>query len=296
MTAPAAMTEHLTDNELAALVEHGPRGVDRSVVEHVADCGECREALIMASDVKQQMEMEHNVEHGEFGRGRGAWKVFASAAALAAALFVVFGGPLRERWFGPKGTEALAEASKGVELRATAGRLSGFPYQRWQTMRGGDAEDEDLSFWKIEPVAVKVLRDPEADPHATGVAYLIRKANVNDRANFGGSIPFLEKALATAKPEERSAVVNDLAVALIASGSDADLARALTLLEEQWRKEQTPEIAFNRATVLYHQNRDKEAVAAWDDYLRLDSTSEWAVEARKNRDTLLQLNPELRSP
>ena len=85
-------------------------------------------------------------------------------------------------------------------------------------------------------------------------------------------------------------------MALIARGSNDDFARALTLLEEQWRKKQTPEIAFNRATVLYYQNRDKEALAAWDDYLRLDSTSEWAAEARKNRNTILQLNPELRSP
>jgi hypothetical protein len=292
MNAPLEMTEHISDNELAAIVEHGIKRADRQVVEHLAECGECSEALMMASDVDQEMRTQDNVEH--FRGGRAGWKVLASAAALAAALFVVFGAPLREKWFGAKGTEALAEASKGVAKRITAGRLSDFPYQKWQPMRGGDAEDPDLALLRVQAEAAKILGDPDADPHATGVAYLIRR-EPGSRA-MADVRPYFEKALAAAAPEERAAVVNDFAVALIDRGADADLARAWTLLEEQWRREQTPEIAFNRATVLYHQGKEKEALAAWDDYLRLDSTSEWAAEARKNRNTILELNPELRSP
>lgn len=247
----------------------------------------------MASDVKQQMEAEHNVEHGEFGRGRGSWKMFASAAALAAALFIVFGGPLRERWFGPTGTEALAEASKAVELRATEGRLSGFPFQVRSNKRG-NPEDQEFSQYQVDGVVAKILREPEADPHATGVAYLVRGGG---KGRPSATVTaYFEKALAEAKPDERAAVLNDFAVALMAQGGDAELARALTLLEEQWRKDKTPEIAFNRALVLQHMGRDREAVAAWDDYVKLDSNSQWAEDARKQKAWILDLNPQLGSP
>jgi tetratricopeptide (TPR) repeat protein len=290
MTAPLEMTDHITDNELAGIVEHGIRRADRRTVRHLAECGECNEALMMASEIEQQMQAEDGVERPEFGGGRAWWKVAASAAALAAGLFVVFGAPLREKWFGPKGTEALAEASEGVRERATAGRLSGFPYQDWSPKRGAE-DDDDFAFLRIEPAAAKVLRDPEADPHATGVAYLVRKTEERARTSYATSVAYLEKALAKAEPEERAAVVNDLAVALLGAGSDADLARALQLLEEQWRNEQTPEIAFNRAVALEHQGRYKEAVAAWDAYLRLDPDSQWAAEAKRRKGYLLDLNP-----
>jgi tetratricopeptide (TPR) repeat protein len=288
MTAPAAMTEHLTDNELAALVEHGPKGVDRSVVEHVADCGECREALTMASDVKQQMEAEHNVEHGEFGRGRGAWKVFASAAALAAALFVVFGGPLRERWFEPHGVDALVKTARTMRFRPTEGRLSGdFPYKEHSRKRGPKPEDESFEEVTVAYETAKVQSDPKASAHAVGVAYLIRK---NKRSE---AISSLEKALASATPEKRPAIANDLAVALIERGSTEDLIQVLALLEKQ---KVTPQVAWNRALALDHLGRSAEAKLAWEEYLKLDPDSEWANEVKTKYLPFLELNPELRSP
>jgi hypothetical protein len=282
--------EHLTDNDLAVLAEHGPERVDRNMVEHVAECGDCRDALMMISDVRAEMNEADNVVDGDFGEGRKWWKVFASAAALAAALFIVFGAPLRERWFGPSGTELLAEASKSVPKRATEGRLSGFPFQERQTMRGGDKpEEDDFSLLQVEAAAAKVLRDATADPHGAGVAYLVRDGRAR-----GGTEPvvLLEKALAKATPEERPAVANDLAVALIARGGDADLERAIELTKDL----KTPEAAFNRSKALEFLGRDREALAAYDAYLEIEQDPQWMAEAQKSRRMLLQLNPELGRP
>lgn len=290
MTAPLEMTEHISDSELAAMVEYGPERVERRVVEHVADCGECREALMMASEIREEMAAEENVKHGDFGGGSGTrWKVLASAAALAAALFVVFGAPLRERWFGAKGTEALAQASRTVRYRATEGRLSGFPYQERRVMRGAKPGEEDLSLYQVEAAAAKILRDPEKDLHAVGVAYLVMSG---EKRTYIDNVGVLERALAKASPDERAAVANDLAVALIARGSDADLERAVALT----RNLQTPEAAFNHAKALELLGRNKEALAAYDAYLKVETDPQWIKEGQKNRDFLLQLNPQLGSP
>jgi tetratricopeptide (TPR) repeat protein len=289
------MNEHLTDNEIAAVVQRGLERAERRTVEHLADCGDCNEAFMMASEITHDMAAEENVHHADFGenRGRGWWKVLASASALAAALFIVFGAPLREQWFGSRGTEALADASKMVEKRSTDGRLSGFPFQVRRTLRSGNPEDAELAQYQVDAAAAKILREPDSDPHATGVAYLLRGGGGRP---YSGVTAYFEKALAEATPEERPAVVNDYAVALLAQGGDADLAQALSLLEGQWRKEPTPEVAFNRAVALERLGRDKEAVAAWDDYLKLDSNSQWAEEARSRKALMLELNPQLGRP
>lgn len=288
MTAPLEMTEHISNNDLAAFVEHGRKR--RRVMKHLAECGECNEALMVASEVRQEMSEGGEVVRPEFGGGRG-WKVLASAAALAAGLFIVFSGPLRERLFESRGIEALVNTTKTMRLRPVVGRLAGdFPYKEpFSPKRGGTTpEDVDLEEYRVNYEVGKVQSDPKAGAHAVGVSFLLLK---NKRSE---AIRALEQALANATPEERPAIANDLAVALIERGGTEDLEQALALLEKE---NVTPQVAWNRALALDRAGRYAEAKRAWEAYLKLDPDSPWANEVKtKHLPLLLELNPELRRP
>ena len=50
--------------------------------------------------------------------------------------------------------------------------------------------------------------------------------------------------------------------------------------DRAWSMEQSPEIAWNRALARELLEQKQEAIAAWNEYLKLDSDSAWAREAR----------------
>ncbi|HYO76939.1 MAG TPA: zf-HC2 domain-containing protein, partial [Thermoanaerobaculia bacterium] len=225
MNAPAVMnTDCPTDNEIAAFIDGRLTDSARSaVIEHLAGCGDCRSLVLDANDFAAMLEttdeessaviVDDNVTQGDFEPRRSGWKVALSVAALAAGLFVVFGGPL-EHLFGKSDIEKLAEVAAGVPKRTMAGRLSGFPYQKYAPMRGGKKEDAvddaDVQMYKLQAEAARIHSDAKADPHATGVAFLAVGG-----PNLRYAIEPLTEALRTAKPEERPAIANDLAVALL---------------------------------------------------------------------------------
>lgn len=125
-----------------------------------------------------------------------------------------------------------------------------------------------------------------ADQHAEGVAQLLAG---HPRA----ALPIL---MAEAEKSNRGEAWSNLAAALhetamrdnapeLLAESLAASDRALSL------QPQSPEALFNRAIVIDHLGLRDDAREAWDRYLAIDSTSEWADEARTHSNALQPVEP-----
>lgn len=273
MTAPDLMT-HPTDETLAAFVDDTlHRNERRTVMQHLAACGECRTLVLDVHDVQAMDEEAGNVVAF---RRQGGWRVAAASIAVAAGLVVVFSGPIREWAFGAS-MDDLVAASEALATRPTQGRLAGdFPHRDAEPVYRGPAAEEgdyDPQLYKVEREVARLESAIWRDPHKLGVAYLL--AGDRDRA--------IESLRAAA--QTNPAVNVDLAAALLARARPADLAEALALS----RRSDAPEALWNRAVALAKLNRDDEAIAAWTAYLNVDSSSKWAEEARREIARLEQL-------
>jgi tetratricopeptide (TPR) repeat protein len=302
------MTAHLNDETLAAYIDNRLDSQTRQpVTEHLASCGECREIVLLTAAFQAEEKKSANVTRGTFGTRSG----LAAAALAAAATIVILAQPgslfVRDRfekilkipklgweWTmnvlqpGP-GVDDLVGASQGVRERPSDGRLTGgFAYgSKPTTMRGGaEAENEDLSA-KVKLFEIRAeLEDARRDPHALGIARLLTaekgKKDVSDAVNA------LEIAHSRASGTKRDAIATDLAAALIArarwSGDAKDQERALVLSNEVLQRQpQSPEALWNRAVALQLLQQKREALAAFDGYLQVDSDSPWAKEARDRK-------------
>jgi hypothetical protein len=270
MTAPMMMNnDHPTEETLAAFVDDRlDAATRRTVTEHVAECGDCRELVLMANDFEVS-EAPSNVTHGMFGGRR--WIAAAGLAAAAViAVFVLRPSPL----FAPDMRDVMNAANVAAK-RPGEGRLARFPYMPSKSVMRGDEEPPDFGGkGQAELLDVASHLDESSDPHVIGVISLF--------TDFADPVAELKKAYATGKDRDAAAI--DYAAALIARGSDYQ--RALELSEEVLQRTKSPEAAWNRAVALTRLERDKEAIRAWDDYLKLDSTSQWAEEAKRKQHDL----------
>ncbi|MEA2463519.1 MAG: hypothetical protein QOJ98_1266, partial [Acidobacteriota bacterium] len=206
---------------------------------------------------------------------RTGWRVALASAAVAAGLVVVFGPMIRTRLTGPS-VETVVAAGEKSPYRPSPGRLSiEVPYKRPKpVLRNGGGEEPPLVDSEVPSEVYGVVEDLEAanrpDPHARGVAYLMEFKPKE-------AIPHLREA---AKTDQ--AAITDLAAALIASGGDEELTEAIKLSEGS----RTPTALWNRAMALHNLRDEKSALQAWKDYLAVDPTSPWAVEAREKMQDL----------
>jgi len=277
MTAPDVMTVHPTDETLAAFIDDRLNTQQkRAVIEHLADCDECRTFLNDVSDIKAMDEAEGNVV--EMPK-RASWRVAAASLAVAAGLVVVFGATTIREWaWGPSVDEVVAAGAQ-LDRRPTKGRLSvELPHKEAKSTNRGSGAPEVPVFNPELPLAVNdVLGDfyeaKRPDPHAFGLAQLMA-------GDYKQAIPELEKA---AKTDEKAKI--DLAAALLARGGDNDYEKALELSQQS----NTPEALWNRAVALTYLQRDKEALAAWKAYVAVDPSSDWGKEAQREIDNLEDL-------
>lgn len=271
------MTECPSAEMIAAFVEGRLTGSARGeVVEHLAECGDCRDLVNDVVDFQSEEEPAE-VARPQFGRKRFA--AVAASVAAAAALIALFATPLRERIFGG-GMSSLVEATKSVSVRPTEGRLSGdFDYKRpKERFRGADEENTQL--WPVMAEAAELESARRRDLHALGVAHLY--LGHTDQA-----VAELRRAMQDADDEDdRTAIAVDLAAALIARRHEGDAAEAYALIEGVWSKQKTAAVAWNRAAALEALHRDADAIRAWDAYLQLDPNSDWSKEAKQTRDAL----------
>jgi CHAT domain-containing protein/tetratricopeptide (TPR) repeat protein len=205
---------------------------------------------------------------------RLAWAIGAIAALVALTAISVL--VLRSRANG------LAELADAVgDHRPVEPRLSGgfryAPASRTRSAESATASpsaDVRIAVGRLEKRA-SVRSSPDA-MGALGVAYLVS----GDAAR---AVPALEEAIDLARPAAGS--LSDLAAAYLVRASAPhqaqDLVRALTFAERAVLADpRKAEAWFNRALALEALSLNAGAHNAWQAYLRVDSTSGWADEAR----------------
>lgn len=306
MMAPIAMTSCPTAETLASFVDDRlDADTRRAVIEHMAECAECRDAVLTADEFRSAETTDDAEVNGSPSRFGSRFGYTIAALAAAAAVALLFIQPIHERLFGPSGMNALVAASEDLTYRPSDGRLAGgFPYKPpKERMRSGESADVEAS---LQYAALKVLaeavKDGDGTTRAAGedarpaaAAYLF----LGDHEELDAAVTTLEEELlrrtrasdiATAlQLANDQPLLVDLSAAYLArgtwTGDEADFRRARAAAERAWALQRTPEAAWNRAAAAERLALDglvpnEEAARAWEEYLALDPSSEWAEEAR----------------
>lgn len=304
MTAPIVLMPCPSQEALAAFVDGRLSPEEHAeVISHLASCADCRDLVLLAIDFQKSEGGEmanENVAPSATGSlvpppnvvpfGR---RILQYSAALAVAAAVVFAFLQYNR----PGIDDLVAASAKQDERAFDGRLSGgFGYGTPPVRtRGSDDPNPDLSKYDVTAVAYELAEDRDAHRRGIGLLFVAKELDQGSATFRDQGITALDEALKQ-KPDDPGRM-NDLAVALLDRGAKGDYERALELTKRAWSLEPTPEAAWNRALAMDRNQKYADAVQAWDDYLKIDSSSPWATEARENRKEAqeslepLQMNP-----
>jgi hypothetical protein len=270
MTAPETMTTNCPTEETLAVFIDGRLDDEarRRVIEHAAECAECRDILLTAAEI--QNADATNV--APFRPRQRMWPLIA----VAASLVVVFGLPATHRWWvfqRTGGLSAVVAAHDQISQRTVEPRLTGgFAHKDYKDVTRGD-ESVGLDADQVRLLhAAADLEERGADSwkelRALAIGYLL----TGDREK---ALVLMKRAAAQA-PNEPT-VLSDLAALYLHRG---DMDEALPIAARAWTLAKTPETAFNRALALERAGRDADAIRAWDEYLALDASSAWADEAR----------------
>lgn len=210
------------------------------------------------------------------------WRV-----AVAAVILVAIGLGVWRVFFHQsevdKGLLALNAAYR--EQRPLESRISSLDYAPYLATRGKgpDKVDQDelsrASLLLHE--ALKTNRTPQV-LHALGQVYLAKK-------EYDRAIEYFEEALKGGSGNAQ--LYSDLAAALIEKGANAGSDRGQGALEFARAREHLTkalslnprllEALFNRAVCSEYQLMRRQAKEDWKEYLKADSNSRWAIEARE---------------
>lgn len=291
LSNPEPTVRHPADETLAAFADGRLTAHAREeMIEHLASCDDCRSVYDAVADAQDAGVIERlaPVVHGNFGK-----PLIATLAAAAAATIVFFTPPVQNEvaeW-RTGGVSRLVEASASAKDRMSDGRLAGgFPYKPAKRVLRGEKKSEtvaiDFDNVEVLSAAANIDREDETPSakqlRARGVADLV----VGQRES---AIANLEAALRAARKDD-PVILNDLSAAYLAESKwlrdKALAAKALQTAERSLRVRRTPEAMWNRAVALQKLEKDSDAIRAWQEYLAVDSTSEWATEARTQIDDL----------
>lgn len=264
---------------------------------HLAGCELCRQQLHefeqFLADCDNPPASDLTSEWRELQRRIRARKVVMLApkwGSIAAGLALVCGlGYVAFRMFTPSTASLLAQARR--EQPNSEYRIAGADYAPVSQQRAGrSAFGLPPSLFKAEArLADQILARP-GDPE---VLRLQGEAEMIAR-DAGNAVNALRKAL-DARPQDPR-ILADLGAAYALRGEVenqfGDYTSALEYLSQSLRLQpRSPEPAFNRALVLERLLLKDQAIRAWESYLKLDSSSLWAREARKR---LLELQQEMK--
>ena len=281
-------TERLAEYVEGSLDTTGREEIER----HLVSCADCR-AVVAETMAFERAEAGSGTRPARAAvmpfRARRWMAGVVAALAAAAALFVAARVEQSEwvaRLFGPPldrpELQELVGAVAKEPTRLVEGRLTGgFQYARppSPTRGPGDRDvspDVLIAFGHIQQLAAS--NDTPENRAALGVAYLAM-------GNLDKAVQTLEDAAQEDSKNPR--VQSDLAAAYVARAQRfnhaEDLARAASAAETAIHA--NPRLAeawFNRALSFELLGPASAAVPIWQEYLRVDSASPWAAEAREH--------------
>jgi CHAT domain-containing protein len=200
-------------------------------------------------------------------------------------VFVIPGRFVAEPAGRPELVELVAAVgtTRVVEPRITGGFAYGpvkAPVRSGESVLDSSTPDVRIAVARLEQRAQNSRR-PQ-DVAAVGVAYLAV-------ANADKAVAALEES--TDLPTPDPSRLSDLAAAYLVRGTERkqsqDVAKALAAADRAVRSNPAlPEAAFNRALALERLFLTPQARQAWEEYLKLDDSSQWADEARRRVESL----------
>jgi CHAT domain-containing protein/Tfp pilus assembly protein PilF len=220
---------------------------------------------------------------------RSTNKVIFSRLTFAAMLLFVFGFSIVVIWqrCSPSNDESLIALRKAYRIeRPVESRISGFDYAPLNNRRGENQEIFDkIEFNLSKELALKAASEnPSAENlHTLGLVYLVEN-------KFDDAIKQFNNALKISPNNAK--IHNDLGIAWLENGKmyDSNPKHFATSFEEFEKAIESdfklPEAVFNRALSLQLMDLPIQAKQAWQEYLKFDSSTQWAREAEKNLQTL----------
>jgi tetratricopeptide (TPR) repeat protein len=273
--------ECLGEEVIAAFIDRQlTRNERKSATEHLARCEFC--CSLLAETARMQPTETGVQDEPAIDDWWTRWKivVYPAAALASAAVFILaLAIPLTKSGSGRPELASLVAAVGNVrpfEARLTGGFAFG-PIQSPNRSGVGQEIPADI---RIAAAELESKSRAEPTPQllgALGVADLIIGRSREALTN-------LERAVTQAPDDAR--LLSDLSAAYLVSaegdGHADDLAKALAsaeratahdpLLKEAW---------FNHALAFERLHANQKARDAWNEYLKVDSTSRWAAEARQ---------------
>jgi len=192
----------------------------------------------------------------------------------------------------PIGMQAVVAAGAALDYRPSLARLSGdFPYRDVKPqLRGREVSSMSApaSLWTV----IERLRQDGVERHALGVSYLL----VGDPKDAAATLEQTLRSSTNQRGEIAEAIrrspdaalLNDLAVTYLAVDDSSPQSLALEAAQRAWSIARTPAIAWTRAVVIDSYHVRECSIAAWRDYLALDSRSQWSGFAQRRLAALLQ--------
>ncbi|MCU1349896.1 MAG: hypothetical protein JWO56_2926 [Acidobacteria bacterium] len=271
----------------------------RALATHLAACAACQELALTAGGVERRNRATLPP--------RGTWtftprRLALGSMLLAGAILALwYRAPLEQRLFARSDMEAVLTASVLLEVRPSRARLSAnFPYRQAKARGGGagvagkhDSRDLWTLIDRLERGGEPVSLDRR---HALGVSYLLvgdvkpavetLEETIRSESNERGEV------VEAIRRSQDPALLNDLAAAYQTMAEPEDdqkaVSMALEAAQRAWKLDRTPQIAWTRAVVIEAFHVRERSIAAWRDYLALDSRSEWSDSARQRLHELLQ--------
>jgi len=259
--------------------------------EHLASCPICHETFAETLRFALDQEAEEALPRSSlvaipFVR-RPAFRL-AAVLAVAASVFLAF----QQLWRARSGRPAppmVAELAQTMgTTRFVEPRLTGgFQHGRLIVLRSSGPQGLDAQSPAVLAAVARIRERTEGDKSPEGLGALAVTYLVS--GDIGKAVKTLESATAQAPKNPR--LLSDLAAAyLVRAGrldEPADLPKALEAAEKAIELEDAPDEAwFNRALALEQLHLVDSAKKAWEDFLKRDSTSAWADEARKHLEEL----------
>lgn len=275
------VTECPTEETLAAFVDDRLDAAAREeVLDHLADCPDCRDIVLMASEAASEGVTGQDVSVAEPAgdsatvvRPSFSTRRFVPLVAAAAAIVVLLGIPqVRERIVPGDPMGDVADLPRNVPTRATLGRLSiEAQYKSYVDVTRGGGVVGTLEVEQVVLEAKERAKDAPttANLHALGVASVLH-------GDASEAVTALEDAVKSAKSPS-AALLNDLSVAYFADGK-YDL--SVVAADRALKIERTPTALWNKAVALQSLVKDPEAIVAYEEFLRLEKDPAWVEEAR----------------